>query len=176
MAIRKIRDLNDEILRKKSKEVEVVDDKIKQLLDDMVETLKENEGLGLAAVQVGVLKRIIVVQLIDEPTIFKLINPKIVKSSGTQTIEEGCLSIPNRYAQVERALEITVEALDENGEKVKLEAKEILAVVIAHEIDHLNGELFIDKMIPGTLEVVTPEDLHAKREELKDQRKGKKDA
>ena len=173
MAIRKIRDLNDEILRKKSKEVEVVDDKIRQLIDDMVETLGQYEGLGLAAVQVGVLKRIIVAQLPDDPRVFKLINPKIVKCNGTQTAEEGCLSIPNRYAQVERPAEITVEALDENGKKITLEAKEILAVIISHEIDHLNGELFIDKMIPGTLEVVTPEDMPAKKEELKARQKTK---
>lgn len=173
MAIREIRDLNDEILRKKSKEVEKVDDKVRELLDDMVETLKKHEGIGLAAVQVGVLKRIIVIQLPEDEQIFRLVNPKIVKSVGAQTAEEGCLSIPNRYAQVERPAELTLEALDENGKKVKLEAKEILAVVISHEIDHLNGELFIDKMVPGTLEVVTPEDIPAKREEIKEKRRKK---
>ena len=137
----------------------------------MLDTLRQNEGLGLAAVQVGILKRIIVIELPENNGTFKLINPKIVKSEGCQTVEEGCLSIPNRYAQVERPVEIIIEALDEDGKKVKIEAKEILAVILSHEIDHLNGELFIDKMIPGTLEVVTPEDLPAKKAELKERRK-----
>ena len=169
MAIRKVREMNDEIIRKKSKEVEVVDDKIRELLDDMLETLRSYQGLGLAAVQVGVLKRIIIIDLPDGEGTFKLINPKIKKAKGKQVAEEGCLSIPNRYAQVERPEEITIEALNENGEKITLEAKEILAVVLSHELDHLEGELFIDKMIPGTLEIVTPEDLDTKKEKRKEE-------
>ena len=163
MAIRKIRELNDEILRKRSKEVEIVDDKIKELIKDMEDTLNEYDGIGLAAVQVGVLKRVVIVKLPDEIETIKLINPKIVEKKGIQTVEEGCLSIPNHYAQVERPAELILEALDENGKNIKIDAKGILSVVLCHETDHLDGELFIDKMIPGTLEVVTADDINKEK-------------
>ena len=157
MAIRKVRELEDDILRKSSKEVEVIDDKIKELLKDMLETMYEHEGLGLAAVQVGILKRVIVIDIYDNNGAHIFINPVIVKTKGKQTVEEGCLSIPNRYANVERPAEITVKALNENGEKIEIVAKEMMAVALCHEIDHLNGGLFIDKMIPGTLEYGKPD-------------------
>ena len=157
MAIRNIREEGDEILKKKSREVEVIDDKIKELLDDMVETMHKYNGVGLAAVQVGVLKRIIVIDLYDDKGPMKLINPVIVKEKGEQEVEEGCLSFPNKYAKMVRPAEVTVEALDENGQKVKIRAKELLAQALCHEIDHLNGIVFVDKMIPGTLEYVEPE-------------------
>ena len=157
MAIRNIREEGDEILRKKSREVEVIDDKIKELLDDMVETMHKYNGVGLAAVQVGVLKRVIVIDLYDDKGPMKLINPVIVKEKGEQEVEEGCLSFPNKYAKMVRPAEVTVEALDENGQKVKIRAKELLAQALCHEIDHLNGIVFVDKMIPGTLEYVEPE-------------------
>lgn len=156
MAIRNIREEGDEILRKKSKEVDVIDDKIRALLDDMVETMHKFDGVGLAAVQVGVLKRMLVIDLYDEKPIIKLINPVIIKTKGTQEVEEGCLSFPNKYAKVRRPKEVTVEGLNEYGKKIKIVATDLLAQALIHEIDHLEGELFIDKMIPGTLEVVTP--------------------
>lgn len=159
MAIRTIREENDEILRKKSREVEVIDEKIKTLVDDMVETMHKYDGLGLAAPQVGVLKQVIVIDLYDDKGVIVLINPKIIKEKGKQVVEEGCLSFPNKFAKVERPQQITIEALNINGEKIKLTGKDLLAQAIAHEIDHLNGEVFIDKIIPGTLEVVNPEDL-----------------
>jgi len=155
MAIRNIRGVEDEILRKKSKEVLVFDEKIKTLIKDMLETMYEFNGLGLAAPQVGILKKIVVIDIYDGNGSIVLVNPIITKQKGKQTIEEGCLSIPNKYAHVERPAEVVVEALNEDGEKVRLEAKEVMAVVVCHEIDHLNGELFLDKMIPGTLEIVT---------------------
>lgn len=158
MAIRTIREENDEILRKVSKEVETIDEKIKTLVDDMVETMHKYNGLGLAAPQVGVLKRIVVIDLYDDKGVIVLINPVITKTKGTQIVEEGCLSFPNKFAKVERPEQVTVEALNINGEKIKLTGKGLLAQAIAHEVDHLNGELFMDKIIPGTLEIVNPED------------------
>ena len=158
MAIRTIRGEEDEILRKKSRTVEIIDDKIRELVDDMVETMHKFDGLGLAAVQVGVLKRIVVIDLYDEKGVIVLINPEIKKEKGLQIVEEGCLSFPNKFAKVERPEQVTVEALNIKGEKIKLTGKGLLAQAIAHEIDHLNGEVFIDKIIPGTLEIVEPEE------------------
>ena len=158
MAIRSIREEGDEILRKQSREVEKVDDKIRELLDDMVETMHKYNGVGLAAVQVGILKRVIVIDLYDDKGPIKLINPVIIKEKGEQEVEEGCLSCPNKYAKMIRPKEVTVEALDENGKKIKIQGKDLLAQALAHEIDHLNGIVFIDKMIPGTLEYVNPKE------------------
>ena len=159
MAIRNIRTYGDEILTKRAKEVEEIDERTKELIEDMIETLHKNNGVGLAAPQVGVLKRIIVIDIYEERTdVFVLINPEIVKTKGQQTVEEGCLSFPNQFAKIVRPAEITVKALDKDGKKVKLVGKDLLAQALSHEIDHLNGELFIDKIIPGTLETVKPED------------------
>ena len=157
MAIRQIREEGDEILKKKSREVEAVDDKIREILDDMVETMHKYNGVGLAAVQVGILKRLIVIDLYDDKGPMKLVNPVIIKEKGEQEVEEGCLSFPNKYAKMIRPAEVTVEALDENGKKVRIKAKELLAQALSHEIDHLNGITFVEKMIPGTLEYVEPE-------------------
>lgn len=158
MAIRQIRTEGDEILRKKSREVEIVDDKIRELLDDMLETMHEANGVGISAVQVGILKRLVVIDLYDGHDVLVLINPVIIKTKGEQTVEEGCLSFPNQFAKVKRPMEVTVEALDRNGNKIKVIGKELLAQALSHEIDHLNGELFIDKIIPGTLEIVKPDE------------------
>ena len=119
MAIRKIREEGDEILKKKSREIEEIDDRILELLDDMVETMHKYNGVGLAAVQVGVLKRAIVIDLYDDKGPIKLINPVIVKEEGEQEVEEGCLSFPNKYAKLIRPAKVTVEALNEKGKKVK---------------------------------------------------------
>lgn len=159
MAIRRVREYGDEILKKKSKEVEVIDEKIKILIEDMIETMHQYNGLGLAAPQVGVLKRIVVIDLYEEGDLFILINPVIKKEKGKQIVDEGCLSFPNKFAKVERPEEIEVEYLNEKGEKIKLKATGLLAQAVSHEVDHLNGELFIDKIIPGTLEIINPEDV-----------------
>ena len=124
MAIRQIREEGDEILKKKSREVEQIDDRIKELLDDMIETMHKYNGVGLAAVQVGILKRVIVIDLYDEKGPIKLINPVIIKEKGEQEVEEGCLSFPNKYAKMIRPLEVVVEALNENGEKIKIKGKD----------------------------------------------------
>ena len=158
MAIRNIRQEGDEILKKKSREVEVIDEKTKELINDMVETMHKYDGVGLAAVQVGILKRIIVIDIYDEKTpIVKLINPVILKQKGEREVEEGCLSFPNKFAKVKRPVEVVVEGLNENGEKVKIKAVELLAQALCHEIDHLNGITFVDRMEPETLEYVNPE-------------------
>ncbi|CCZ18521.1 peptide deformylase 2 [Clostridium sp. CAG:780] len=157
MAIREIRLSGDEILRKTSREVEEVTDKIRELLDDMVETMHKYNGVGLAAPQVGILKRVIVIDLYDGEEPLQLVNPKIIKAKGKQEVEEGCLSFPNEYAKMVRPKEVTVEALDRDGKKVIITGKDLLAQALAHEIDHLNGILFVDNMIPGTLEYIDPE-------------------
>ena len=158
MAIRNIRQEGDEILKKKSREVEVIDERVKELIEDMVETMHKYNGVGLAAVQVGILKRIIVIDTYEEDTpIVKLINPKILKQKGSREVEEGCLSFPNKFAKVIRPTEVVVEGLNENGEKVKIKAVELLSQALCHEIDHLNGITFVDIMEPGTLEYVEPQ-------------------
>lgn len=156
MAIRQIREEGDEILKKKSREVELIDDKIQVLIDDMIETMHKFNGVGLAAVQVGILKRVVVIDLYDDKGPIVLINPIITKEKGEQEVEEGCLSFPNQFARIIRPAEVIVEALDRNGKKIKIKAKELLAQAISHEVDHLNGEVFVDKIIPGTLEYVNP--------------------
>lgn len=157
MAIREIRGEGDEILRKKAKEVEEIDEKVLTLIEDMIETMHTANGVGLAAQQVGILKRIIVIDIYDDKGPIALINPVIKKTKGEHEVEEGCLSFPNKYAKLIRPKEVTVEALNEKGEKIKIVAKDLLAQAICHEIDHLNGIVFVDKMIPGTLEFVAPE-------------------
>lgn len=157
MAIRSIRKEDDEILRKKSKEVEVIDDKIRELIKDMIETMHKFDGVGLAAVQVGILKRIVVIDLYDEKPVIKLINPVITKTKGKQEVEEGCLSFPNKYVKTIRPEEVTVEGLDENGKEIKITGTGLLAQAISHEVDHLNGVVLTDVMIPGTMELMEPE-------------------
>ena len=157
MAIREIRLSGDEILRKTAREVAEVDDRIKELLQDMLETMHKYNGVGLAGPQVGILKRVIVIDLYDGNKPLLLVNPKIIKAKGEQEVEEGCLSFPNEYAKIIRPKEILVEALNEEGKKVKIVGKDLLAQALAHEIDHLNGVLFVDNMLPGTLEYIDPQ-------------------
>ena len=156
MGIRNIRKDKDEILRKKSKEVEVVDDKIRELIKDMFDTMHKFDGLGLAAPQIGVLKRILVIDLYDEGPAFALINPVLLKSKGNHEVSEGCLSFPNMFGMVERPEEVEVTGLNENGKKINIKATGLLAQALCHEIDHLNGEVFVDKVVPNTLEYIDP--------------------
>jgi len=124
MAIRTIRQEGDEILKKKSREVEVIDEKILELIQDMIETMHKYDGVGLAAVQVGVLKKIVVIDLYEEgKPPYILINPEIIKTKGVQTVDEGCLSFPNKFAKIERPKEVTVKALNEKGEKITIQVK-----------------------------------------------------
>jgi len=167
MAIRNLRYGNDEILRKRAREVDVVDDKIRQLAQDMLDTMHKYDGVGLAAPQVGILKRVIVIDLYEEGTQFVLINPVLIKTKGEQVCDEGCLSFPNQYGKVKRPKEIEVVALDLEGKQIRIKGKDLLAQAIAHEIDHLEGKLFVDIVEPGTLETVTPEDMEKQKEENK---------
>lgn len=163
MALRKIRIEGDEILRKKSREVDVVDDKIRELLKDMEETMREANGVGLSAVQVGVLKRVVVIDVnYDGTPAIKLINPVIVKTKGEEEYQEGCLSFPNKFAKVKRPSEVVVKALDENGKQITVKGKGLLAEALCHEIDHLDGKLFVDIMEPGTLEYIENEEENKK--------------
>jgi len=150
MAIRNIMNYQkDDILRKKSKTVEKIDGRILSILDDMAETMYHANGAGLAAVQVGILKRLVVIDAGEG--LIKLINPKIVSSYGEQQEIEGCLSIPGIYGTVKRPMQVEVSALNENGDSVMLKGTGLLARALCHEIDHLDGILFIDKASPESL-------------------------
>ena len=153
MAIRNIRMAGDEILKKKSRKVEEIDDKLQTLIDDMIETMHHYNGVGLAAVQVGILKRVIVIDVEDEKGPYVFINPQILKTKGEKECDEGCLSFPNQFGKVVRPTEVTVEFFGRTGKKEKLKAKDLLAQAICHEVDHLNGEVFIDKIIPRNFRV-----------------------
>ncbi|URZ17063.1 peptide deformylase [Clostridium felsineum] len=145
MALRQIRLSDDDILRKKSRTVEVVDAKIKQILDDMVDTLKNTEnGAAIAAPQVGILKRLVVINPGNGEDIIKLVNPKIIQKEGEQEVIEGCLSIPNVFGKLKRPSKVVVKALDENGKPITLTGIGFLAKCFCHEIDHLDGILFTD--------------------------------
>ena len=148
MAILEIKKFNEPVLRKKCEKVKKVDKKTKKLIVDMVQTMKEGQGIGLAAPQVGVSKRVIVVQTdLRGQRILALVNPKIIKKSQEKEMdEEGCLCFPGIFLEIKRAKEVEVEGLDIKGEKIKLKAKGLLARVFQHEIDHLDGVLFIDRI------------------------------
>ena len=139
----------DERLRTKAETVEKVDDEIKTLVENMFETMKDEQGIGLAATQVNVHKRVVVMDVSEEqnePYVF--INPEIIEKDGSTISEEGCLSVPNNYAKVDRAEKVKVKALDKNGESFELEAEGLLAICIQHELDHLQGVLFVDYLSP----------------------------
>ncbi len=148
MAIRKILTIPDPILRKKSESVKKIDQDIKNLMDDMLQTMYDAPGIGLAAIQIGVPKRVVVMDLSKDTENKKpiyFVNPEIIwKSDVNSAYEEGCLSIPNQFAKIERPDKCHVQYLDYNGQEKKIEADGLLSTCIQHEIDHLNGVLFID--------------------------------
>lgn len=157
MAIRNIRELGDEVLTKKCKMVTEMTPRNKELIEDMLETMYEAGGVGLAAPQVGVLKRIVVIDVTGEdPHI--LINPRIVESSGEQTGQEGCLSLPGKSGQVTRPNYVKAVALDVNMREFELEGTELLARAICHELDHLEGQMYVEK-VEGPLQDVTEEEV-----------------
>ena len=123
----------------------------------MIETMHKYNGVGLAAVQVGLLKRVVVIDVEDDHGVYVLINPVILKQKGSRECEEGCLSFPNEFGKVIRPEEVVVEFYDREAKKVKLKAKELLAQAICHECDHLEGKLFVDQVLPGTLEYINPD-------------------
>lgn len=139
----------DERLRKIAKPVAQVDDRIKQLIEDMIETMYQEEGIGLAATQVDVHEQIIVIDLSEDKTDpIVVINPQIIEKNGETAIEEGCLSVPETRAFVPRSETIKITALNEKGEKVEIEAEGLLAICLQHEMDHLKGKLFVDYLSP----------------------------
>lgn len=143
MALRTIRKDGDEVLRKVSKPVEKIDQKIITLLQDMADTMYDADGIGLAAPQIGILKRVIVLDIGEG--LIELINPVIVEQQGEQIYMEGCLSVPGYYGEVNRPAKVIVEGLNRKAEKVRIDAEGLLAVALCHEIDHLDGVLFKDK-------------------------------
>jgi peptide deformylase len=145
LSILTILEFPDQRLRKKAAVVKTVDDKIKKLVDDMLETMYASKGVGLAATQVDVHQRVIVIDVSEEKdTPFFLINPEIIEKDGIKESEEGCLSVPGFFEKVKRAEHIIVKALNREGQSFEFEARDFLAVCVQHEIDHLNGKLFVD--------------------------------
>lgn len=147
MAIRTIRISTDEVLRKTCKVVKEITPNVITLLDDMADTMYEANGVGLAAPQVGILKRICVIDVGEG--LIELINPEILETSGSQIDDEGCLSLPGKYAPVDRPNYVKVKATNRNGEEYIIEGEELLARALCHEIDHLDGILYIDKALPA---------------------------
>ena len=145
MAKLQIRTVGDDVLRKTCRPVEAITPRVLTLLDDMIETMRAANGVGLAAPQVGILRRIAVVE-VEEGEIFELINPRIVASAGEQEGAEGCLSVPGHYGLVKRPKHVTVRALNRKGEEYEVTAHDFLARAFCHEIEHLDGKLYIDKV------------------------------
>lgn len=156
MAIREVREIGDEILTKKCKEVTKMTFRTRVLIEDMLDTMYEKLGVGLAAPQVGVLKNIVVIDVGEGPVV--LINPKIMETSGEQTGEEGCLSVPGKWGTVTRPSYVKVRALDEEMQEFEIEGEELLARAFCHEIDHLSGNLFVNKVEDGLHDVKNEED------------------
>ncbi len=149
MAIRQVRTIGDEILTKECKPVKEVTPRIRELIEDMFETMYESNGVGLAASQVGVLKQIVVID-VDGENQYVLINPEIIEESGSQTGPEGCISVPGKSGIVTRPNHVKVRAFDENMEEYELEGEELLARCICHECAHLHGQLYVD-LVEGEL-------------------------
>ena len=160
MAIRKIREIGDPVLTKKCKEVTEVTPRLKELIDDMFETLYEENGVGLAAPQVGILKRVVVIDTTGEDPIL-MINPKILETSGEQEGYEGCLSVPGKTGHVKRPNYVKALAYDEDMNPFEVEGTELLARAICHELDHLEGQLYVEK-VEGPL--LNTEDLTEEEE------------
>ena len=154
MALRTIRTIGDDILTKKCKEVKDMTPRMQTLVDDMFETMYETGGVGLAAPQVGVLRRIVVIDVDDHP--ITLVNPVITETSGEQTGSEGCLSVPGKAGEVTRPMKVTVRAFDREMNEFTLEGEELLARAICHELDHLEGKLYVN-LVEGDLYDVTAE-------------------
>ncbi len=150
MALRQIVQIGDSVLRKKAKKVEKIDNKLIELLDDMADTMYESDGVGLAAPQVGILKRVVVIDAGDG--LLELINPEIINIDGEQIGEEGCLSVIGKSGIVKRPKRVTVRAINREGRAFEVTGEDLLARAFCHEIDHLEGVLYVDVVEEGTLE------------------------
>ena len=157
MAVREIREMGDPILNKTCKEVKEVTERTLELIDDMFETMYETNGVGLAAPQVGILKRIVVIDTTGEDPIV-MINPRIIETSGEQTGYEGCLSVPGKSGMVTRPNYVKAIAYDENMEQYTIEGTELMARAICHELDHLDGHLYVEKVEGGLVDVEPDDD------------------
>ena len=162
MALRQIRTLGDPVLEKKCKEIKEVTPRIRQLVDDMIETMNEASGVGLAAPQVGVLRRVVVIDVGEGPVV--MINPRIVEQDGEQTGSEGCLSVPDKAGQVTRPMHVKAVAQNLDMESFEIEGEELLARAICHELDHLDGVMYVTK-VEGDLFDVASEEEEAEEEE-----------
>ena len=169
MAIRQIRRDGDDILKKKCKPIKEITPAVLGLLDDMVETLRHADALGLAAPQVGALKRIAVIE--DEGTLYELINPEITKSGGSQSCNEACLSVPGLCGDIDRPFEVTITAIDRSGDQYELTVDDYLASAFCHEIDHLDGVLFTDNA--KAVQPITEGELQKRKQMKKNKRKKK---
>lgn len=156
MALRNIRTMGDECLNKVCKEVNEINDRTRTLIEDMIDTMYEANGVGLAAPQVGILKRIVVIDVGEGPIV--MVNPTILETSGEQTGQEGCLSVPNKAGIVTRPNYVKARAFNENMEEYEIEGTELLARAICHELDHLDGHLYVEKVEGELMEATYDED------------------
>lgn len=147
MSVLNIRILPDQILRKKAKKVTQFDEQLQKLIEDMIETMRYANGVGLAANQIGVLQRVVVIEIPDENRVRVLINPEIIKIEGEREVDEGCLSIPGYRGELTRSVKVRVKALDRSGKPLRIRAEGLLAQALEHETDHINGILYIDHLI-----------------------------
>jgi len=138
--------LPDPVLRQKARRVDKINESLQKLIDDMVDTMRDANGVGLAANQVGVLQRVVVIEIPDEEQVRVLINPEITRREGERVVEEGCLSIPGYRGELTRSLKLRVRALDRHGKQIRIKAEGLLAQALEHETDHINGTLYIDHL------------------------------
>ncbi|MBF8268234.1 MAG: peptide deformylase [Dehalococcoidia bacterium] len=146
MAVLNIRTLPDPLLRQKARRVNKIDDSLQRLIDDMIDTMRDADGAGLAANQVGVLRRVIVIEIPEEEQVLVLINPDITRREGEREVEEGCLSIPGYRGELKRSLKVRARGTDRDGRPVRIRAEGLLAQALEHEMDHINGILYIDHL------------------------------
>ena len=146
MSVLNLRTLPDPVLRQKARRVTRIDDALQKLIDDMIDTMRAASGVGLAANQVGVLQRVVVIEIPEEEEVRVLINPEITRREGERVVEEGCLSIPGYRGELTRSLKVRVRALDRDGNTVRIKAEGLLAQALEHETDHINGTLYIDHL------------------------------
>ena len=165
MAFRQLRLYGDALLSKKSKPVKEITDNIITLLDDMLETMRHYDGVGIAAPQVGSLRRIVLIEF--EDSVYELINPVIISTEGSEPKDEACLSLPGKVATVERPTAVTVEYTDRHAEVRRINAEDTLAVAICHELDHLDGVLYVDRALPDTFRDIERDEQPTKNEKSK---------
>lgn len=163
MAVLKIRTYPEPVLRKKAKKITSIDKKIQKLIDDMIDTLHDATGVGLAANQVGVPLRLVVIHE-PEKELLVLVNPEVVKREGERVVTEGCLSIPGYQGEVKRSELVKVKAQDRNGKSIRIKGEELLGQALEHEIDHLDGVLYIDRLSEDKLYKIVPDEEEEKTE------------